>query len=725
MRAGRLAPVLALTLAALPAPAAPPVAGARGQDARVPTFPAAAELVQIDVVVTGRDGVPVRDLRREDFEILEDARPQSISHFAVGTASRPAAAPGRLTAAVTPRPEPVPSTSPPVVGRTIVLVFDDLHLAASRLSAAKREATRFLREQVGPRDQVAVVTTSGVRGVFQPLTRDRGALVRAVDRITLQDRGSRMRFGSPYISEHQAEQIERFGELASAGNEAFELAVAQFMDEFRVGRGAAIPMVRERVRSMLDEGARYTRASLSLLETTVRSLAPVPGRKVVLLLSEGFFLGRGTFSESAYDLRRITDAATRSGVVVYSIDTSGLTVPAPAGDVTERGPTDFAVRSRVEIGQDQSRREGMRAVAEETGGFAVLDHNDIGKGLKRILDDNEVYYLLAYEPVSPRRAGRFRSLQVRLPARPDLVARTRRGYFEPRGASPARRRQAPSPQQAAAASRERVRDAFTSVVPLRGLPIHLSADFIDLPDAGPTVVVNVGVDVASLPLQEVQERHRGTVEIAGLVSDGDGRGVDQFAQRLQLDLRPETRDQVRRDGMGFNRRVCLKPGLYQVRVAALGDGPDEIGSASRWIEVPDLGKRQLALSSLFLSRARGDSGEPREGGDPGAGGMVRARRRFPPGSDIDVVLFAYNARAGAAGLPDLALRLQLRSEGRLIHEFLPRPVRPADTGSSERVPCGVQLSLAGLPPGEYELRAIVEDRGHEATAERSADFTVE
>ena len=76
-------------------------------------------------------------------------------------------------------------------------------------------------------------------------------------------------------------------------------------------------------------------------------------------------------------------------------------------------------------------------------------------------------------------------------------------------------------------------------------------------------------------------------------------------------------------------------------------------------------------------------------------------------------------------MPDLALRFQLRSEGRLIHEFLPRPVRPADAGSWERVPCGAQLSLAGLPSGEYELRAILEDRSLPATAERSADFTVE
>jgi len=707
---------------------APPVSGTHERDEQVPVFPAAAELVQIDVVVTGEDGAPARDLRREDFEILEDGRPQPISHFAVGTAMRPAAlpAPGRPAAETAGGPATV--FPPAATGRAIVLVFDDLHLGPSRLSAAKREAIRFVREQVGPRDQLALVTTSGIRGVFQPLTGDRDALVRAVDRVTLQDRGARARFGSPYISEHQAEQINRCGEL-SAGNEAFELAVGQFMKEYLINREAAIQMVRERVRSILDESARYTRASLSMLETTVRRLASLPGRKIVLLVSEGFFLGRGTWYESAYDLRRITDAATRAGVVVYSIDAGGLSSPTTGGDISESflGPRlSVEMRSRVDSGQDEVRREGLRRVAEETGGFAVLNNNDIGSGLRRVLDDNAVYYLLAYEPVSPRREGRFRSVRVRLPARPDLVARTRKGYFEPKGGSPSAKPAVRSPKQAEEETRNRVQEALTSIVPLRGLPVRLAADFIDIPDTGPTVVVNVAVDAQSLRLREVEGRHQGAVEIVGLVSSESGAPGESFAERLKLDLRPETREAVRRDGIGFSRRFALEPGLYQVRVAALGEAPGETGSASQWIEVPDLAAGRLAMSSLFLDRARSGEGPP-EGAAPSetrpAGDA--ARRSFPAGSDIDVVLFAYNARGDEAGATDLAVRFQFRTEGRLVHEFQPRPMRTDDPGAPRRVPGGARLSLAGLPRGDYELRGVVEDRRGGTTAERGVAFTVE
>jgi VWFA-related protein len=680
----------------------------------VPVFPAGAELVQIDVVVTDEVGAPVRGLRREEFEVLEDGRPQPISHFAVGTAVRPAA-PARSATGEPGDPATAAPRGP--IGRSIVLVFDDLHLTAGRLSAAKQAAALFVRGQVGPRDEVALVTTSGIRGVSQALTRDREALVRTVEQVTLQDRSARFRFGTPYVSEHQAEQIDRFGERS----EAFELAVAQFTSEYFLrSREVAVQMVRERVRSILDEGAQHARASLSALEAAVRSLASLPGRKIVVLVSQGFFLGRGTSYESAYDLRRITDAATRSGVVVYSLDALGLSLPVPGGDVAERSMSprlSVEMRSRVDGGQDQARREAMRAVAEVTGGFAVLNRNDVGAGLRRILDDNEVYYLLAYEPASPRREGRFRGIEVRLPGRAGFVARTRRGYFEPRDGSREPQSASPSAKKAAEQERERMRKALTSIVPLRGLSVHLSADFIDLPELGPTVVVNAAVEGRSLRLRQEEGLHRGTVDFVGLVSGPDGAVVESFAEKRALALRPETLDEVRQGGIGLSRRLALKPGLYQVRVAALGDDPEERGSASRWVAVPDLAAGLFALSSLFLETA---SPSP-----PGQGDLSRARLSFPAGSEVDAVLFAYNAASVGAGATDLAVRFELRSEDSVLHEFQPRPLTSEDPGGQRGVRGGARLSLAGLPPGEYELRARVEDRTAGQIVERGAIFTVE
>ena len=456
----------------------------------------------------------------------------------------------------------------------------------------------------------------------------------------------------------------------------------------------------------------------------------MPGRKVVLLLSEGFFLGRGTLSESAYDLRRITDAATRSGVVVYSHRRRRAHGARSGRETSPRGSWARRRLRSVARGERSGREpsRGDAGVAEETGGFAVLNHNDIGAGLKRILDDNEVYYLLAYEPVSPRRAGRFRSIEVRLPARPDLVARTRKGYFEPRETPPARKPREPSPKQAAAEAEERVRDAFTSIVPLRGLPVHLAADFIDLPDTGPTVVVNVDVDVASLRSRERRPRRRQRRDRGSRLGPGRrGRRAVRGAAATRA-CRPETRSSARPDGVAFSRWFALKPGLYQVRVAALGEGPDETGSASQWIEVPDLAARQLdAEQRLPRARLGGMAGSRGEGGGSGRGRAPRARpaelparkrRRRRP------LRLQRPDRRGGRARPGPPLSAAV---GRPVDPRVPPASRcdPRTPAPGSACPAARSSPWRACRPASTSCVPSVEDRSLPATAERSADFTVE
>jgi hypothetical protein len=213
----------------------------------------------------------------------------------------------------------------------------------------------------------------------------------------------------------------------------------------------------------------------------------------------------------------------------------------------------------------------------------------------------------------------------------------------------------------------------------------------------------------------------------GVVSGPDGAPVESFAEKRALALRPETLAAVLREGIGLSRQLALSPGVYQVKVAAIGDDGEQAGSASRWIAVPDLASGQLALSSLFVERAAGEAGtsvgHPPSATQPGP--LARARLAFPAGSEIDAVLFAYNAATDATGATDLTVRFQLLSEDRLLHEFQPKALSSREPRESRKVRGGARLSLAGLPPGEYELRAVVEDRVALRSAERGAAFTVE
>ena len=279
----------------------------------------------------------------------------------------------------------------------------------------------------------------------------------------------------------------------------------------------------------------------------------------------------------------------------------------------------------MESGEDENRREGMRAVAEETGGLAVIDRNDIDKGLQRVLADNELYYLLAYQPTSSGRPGRFRRIEVRLPGRPGLVARTRRGYFEV--APEAAARKTPSPEDPGAALRERARDALTSIVPLSAVPVRLAADFVDLPEAGPVVVVNVGIDVADVRRRYLAAAPSAGIEVVGVVTTQDGEAVEQFTARVPLE---ESREPVGIDRPGtriVRRWLPLRPGRFQVRVAALAPRPADAGSASQWVEVPDLSTRRLRDERpLPLARGRRRTNAP--GTSPprsGAGSPSAAR----------------------------------------------------------------------------------------------------
>ena len=159
---------------------------------------------------------------------------------------------------------------------------------------------------------------------------------------------------------------------------------------------------------MLVEIMNYSGQSIRALEQVVRALGPLPGRKMVVLLSDGFLVGLGASDTRHFDLRRVVDAATRSGVVVYALDTRGLVAEAPGGNAAFGGPPVFAAPGARESLQGRSieaLRDGMVALSEDTGGFLARNSNDLSAGLGKILRDSQLYYLLAYEPVE-HEAGR-------------------------------------------------------------------------------------------------------------------------------------------------------------------------------------------------------------------------------------------------------------------------------------------------------------------------------
>lgn len=692
------------------------------------------ELVQIDVVVEDEKGQLVRTLKREDFQLTEDGKVQSLSYFSVGTAARPARwlRNGRSEA---PAPGNAASTASVDTGRHLVLAIDDLHLSPGSLLTAKQALQRFIDQQISLTDQTSLVTTSGTLAQYQQFTNERDLLRRAVNRLSVRERSAVGPGDIPRLTAYQAELID------SNDPDALELAVQEVMQMMRVDRRMATGMAQGRARQIVSENNAVTMATLSTLENVIRSLRNLPGRKVMVLVSDGFLLG-GLRDGRQYDVRRITDAATRAGVVIYSLDARGLVALPGEMDASQPGGMAMimpGVRSRIANGSIDAQRDGLYALAADTGGKAIFNNNDINLGLQKVLDDTEVYYLLAFEPTTSYRDGRYRKLEVKLPGYPKYKIRTRKGYFSPDDKQLARveRDQAKllemarnSPKDAAKLRDQQIRTGLSSLTPVRDIAIGLTAGYLDTRDEGTTIDLSAHIDLAGIQLRSEGDRQRAQLELVSLVFDENGRTVDNRAEKMELNLKSDSLAEAQRNGLGYRRLLKLKPGFYQARLLLRQEGSHRLGTASAWIEIPNLARQQFALSTIFLTRS-----DPRteKGGlveEDGSGTSLRSLvyRRFPHQGNLDFLVFAYNAKIGENGLPDAAIQTQLYAGSKLIYAsplaafFTPDKRQEIDPA---RLPYRARLDLAAFEPGSYELRVVVIDRVAKSTIKRSINFEVE
>ncbi|HEY8148988.1 MAG TPA: VWA domain-containing protein, partial [Vicinamibacteria bacterium] len=474
--------------------------------------------------------------------------------------------------------------------------------------------------------------------------------------------------------------------------------------------------VERQAVQLLNEALRYSNATLNTLEDVVRSFARMPGRKLCLVVSDGFLDGAGSRESRAIDLRRVLDAATRSGTVVYALDSRGLVTGADAS--TAAAGAAPGVQARVERAAEQIKRDTLTTLAEGTGGFLVRGTNDLLGGLRRMLDDNEAYYLLAYEPINTKRDGRFRKIEVRLPRRPDLKVRTRSGYYAPDASKPVTPTRAAAPAAPATSlpvAPAEARAVLSAPIDAGGIPVALRADYVDLPPAGSQVLVRAQVDLSKMRWQEAEGRHRADVELLGGVFDSTGQPVGMpFGRRAELALDPKEYERALTAGLQYQQRLALPPGKYEVRLVARERGLVQQGGASQSVEVPDLKEKKLAMSGIFLSTAPAG----------GAATTETVAHRFKRGDSLSFQFYVYNPALDADGRSDVVLQAQVWSGGKATAAS---PVQPVRLQQKDGVPVPETnvMGLEGLPAGAYELRVVVQDRKGSATTFRRVPFTID
>lgn len=617
------------------------------------------DFVQIDAVVTDSRGRHVTDLTAADFEVLEDGKPQTIATFTYVPAGT--LAPTSVGSGSTLPPVPPPAVGParPItrdqVRRTMAIVVDDLSLSFESIARVRNVLRRFLDEHMQPGDLVAILRTGAGMGALQQFTTDRRQLHAAVDNVRWNMEARVAPFEAATGIDTRLEALER--ELATA-------------------------------------------ATLGAVQYVVRGVAQLPGRKSILLLSDGFRL---TDADMRYGrvldmLRTIVDSTNRAGVVLYGIDVRGLVATAPtAADGNAVNPVELLATRERELSGTQ---DGLNALVRETGGLFITNTNDLGGALRRVLDDQQGYYLLGYVPqisTFSTRNPKFHSLAVRV-KRNGLRVRSRRGFLgrpdNPTVDTPANRMVA----------------AVTSPFAGGDIRLRLSSFFGHAEKSGPVILSVMHVDARDLAFSEQADGTRAAgLDVLAMTFTENGQVADEHSRRYTVTLTAERYARALAGGFVYNMRVPVKrPGPYQLRIALRDATSDRIGSASHFIDVPDVKKNRLTLSGLLIQGAQAAS--PADGAlddlDPSA---TVAVRRFRKGTKAHYFCTIYNPRRGATGHPEVESELRLFRDGVVVFKDGPHPIHQTP-GSPDLAASGaVQLST-NIPAGSYVLELTVFDR---------------
>jgi hypothetical protein len=256
----------------------------------------------------------------------------------------------------------------------------------------------------------------------------------------------------------------------------------------------------------------------------------------------------------------------------------------------------------------------------------------------------------------------------------------------------------------------------------------VSVTFLDTPNNGPIITASVQAATAGLDYG-ADNKEAAAIDLAGVVLNDQGKTAATFKTRLNVTHLDSQQSDA---GVVYTYKTPLAPGLYQVRAATRDQKSGKVGSASQWIEIPDLSKHQLTLSSLLLGAQIVDLKPKPDAAKAGAAEpqvLFSVDRRFKKSSQLGFWIFTYNATRGSnpASTPELTAEIEVlnNANGRSV---MKSPVRKLDvTGMSDlqRIPFGSQFSLATLPAGRYELNVKITDQIARSSASQRLSFQVE
>lgn len=558
-----------------PAEPAKPQAPASNENAEVssrdtaPTFKVRVNLVLVRVVVRDQQGHVVPNLKKEDFQLTDNRKPQIISTFGMETPESHVVA---TTTSADPNvpadPEAAKAVAAGLPQRFVSVVFDDQHLTMQDALFVRAAAGKFF-DSLTPSDRVGIYSTSGQFAL--DFTDDHALLRKALLSITPHSPTAGIH-DCPDVSYYQADLIQNKND-PQALSVATEDAVQCAFNGDETQKAAAQGMAQSTAGMVLGREDSSTEYTYSHLQDVIRRLATMPGQRVMVFVSPGFIPATLELETSA-----LVDRATKANIVINTIDARGLYTPdmGDIGDNYRTPPQIAGYKSSYRVAAQLEQEDVLLQLADGTGGTFFHNRNDVDEGLREAGAAPSMTYLLGFSPQNMKLDGSLHTLKVSFVHKNNYKIQARHGYFAPRHVV--------DPVEAA---KQEIQEALFSQDEIRDLPVDLHMQFFKTDNYQAKLAVLTHVDIKSVHFRKADGRTRDDLTVATAIFDENGNYVTGGEKIVEMKLLDPTYDRLMRSGLNLKSSFDVKPGTYLVRQVVRDSEGSQLAARNGAVVIPN------------------------------------------------------------------------------------------------------------------------------------------
>lgn len=682
-----------------------------------------SNLVNIDVIVKDKKGKYVSDLKPEDFTITEDGKAQKIEFFDAPIVRIETRKPGE-TAAEAPA---TTGTSATPTRNYVALILDSQTTDFTNLKPVRDGAIKYVREQITDADAVSILSVTNGLQMLQPFTQDKTKLIASIEQLGSPDAKT---FEQKEIAENIASLREFLNNNPSGGEittNAGGAAAARAM--------IAQHVLQQFIRLRTALSVQQARPVLAALAAIAEGLRSIPGKKTVVLFSQGFV----TPAVLDWQVQSTIDIANRANVAIYIIDSAGLRAGAPAsGSLVPASPlagvsaiTSQEQRIRAVGGEtvfDNVRQEGqsreydiLYRISGDTGGKFLKGNNDIGQGLERINQEIQARYTLAYRSTNQTFDGTFRKVKIEV-KRPDAQIMSRSGYY----AIPPEEIVLLSPAD------KKLMTGFAAAEANPGLPLFVSLSPFRTREGLYTVPLALEIPPSAVKFERKADKESMQLEVLGVLKATPERTLSRLGGNFDVNLSADDYNQILNNNIFYRQDLQLTSGDYTIDLMVRDKQSGKVAARREHFVLaePD---EEFATTPVVLSRYVEAASQlppnPADFPDVFVHGKQLIRpssgRQFKASDNLIMFMAVYNAaNSPETSKPLVRVTVRLMKDGQPATKFFDFVLTDVQAQPVPHLTFAEYLRLTGLAPGRYQAMIETKDMVTRKSTKQEASFEI-